>query len=536
MRTILLLLAMCAYATCSLDWTNWGNGIDNNRFADDSQITPSNVNSLIPMWTKTMDGDVSSTPTVKQIGGVTYVFVSDWTGKVYSLDAFNGYQFWKVDISDYTGIKNAPIGSVQYANGIFQSVSRNSPAYTKVGNKHVLVLGDQASGKLLGLDALTGALLWITTLDDHPTAFITMSPTIYEDHVYVGVSSSESGYVAINATYPCCSFAGSFHKVHARTGVKVWKWQSIHPSLRTGPPSEQYSGAALWGSSPSIDKKRGLVFAGTGQNYNYPTHVKNCIRQSRLNGSNEVLCLDERNYFDSFIALRISDGSLAWHKKLNNQSDYFNAACVFGAPACPPADIRGPDYDLGQAPMLYKRDGKKYAAAGAKSGIFWALNPKNGNLRWWSNTGPGSASGGVMWGSATNGKFIYTTNTNSGSKTYTLKNGQNTTLGIWSCMYASTGKFKWQITDPTGTSTPRSGHSSSSVTLTKGKVLFVGAEGALFGLDARNGDVKWRYNVTGTVITGPSVVGRYVYWGTGYGRYFGMGGNPGRTFYAFRRP
>ena len=518
------------------EWLNWGNGIDNNRYSKSNDIKVSNAHTLTLLWSKNLTGDVSATPTIVKIGHKQYVFFPDWMGYVYALDAYTGFQYWKANISSYTGITTAPIGGIAYANGIYNSTSRNSPAYGRVGNKHLLVLGDQASGKFMALNALDGSLEWIKVLDTHPTAVITMSPTIHDGYIYVGVSSTESGYVAVNATYPCCSFAGSFYKLNLLTGNTIWKWNAIHPSLRQGPPSEQYSGCALWGSSPSLDPVLGLVFTGTGQNYNYPTAVKECIRQSRLNGSNELLCLDPRNYFDSFIALSMADGSLVWFKKLNNQTDYFNAACVFGAPACPPLDIRGNDWDLPQAPMLYTRKGKKFAAAGAKSGIFWSLKPSDGSLRWWANTGPGGTGGGVMWGSATDGKTIFTSNTNSLRRTYTMKNGQNTTLGIWSAINAYNGQFKWQITDPTGTATPRSGHSGAPMTLTKKGVLFMGAEGRLYALDSSNGNILWTYNVTGTVMSGPAVVKDRVYWGTGYGRYFGLGGNSGKVFYAFKLP
>ena len=44
---------------------------------------------------------------------------------------------------------------------------------------------------------------------------------------------------------------------------------------------------------------------------------------------------------------------------------------------------------------------------GQKSGIYWALNPDNGNIVWSTPVGPGGSLGGIEWGTATDGKRIY---------------------------------------------------------------------------------------------------------------------------------
>jgi len=44
---------------------------------------------------------------------------------------------------------------------------------------------------------------------------------------------------------------------------------------------------------------------------------------------------------------------------------------------------------------------------GQKSGIFWALNPDNGNIVWSTPVGPGASLGGIEWGTATDGQRIY---------------------------------------------------------------------------------------------------------------------------------
>ena len=69
-------------------------------------------------------------------------------------------------------------------------------------------------------------------------------------HYYVGVSSVEE-------LEDCCAFQGSFQKLSLKDGHVVWKTSML-------PPNSGYYGVAVWGSSPSIDVKRRLVFIATG--------------------------------------------------------------------------------------------------------------------------------------------------------------------------------------------------------------------------------------------------------------------------------
>ena len=94
---------------------------------------------------------------------------------------------------------------------------------------------------------------------------------------------------------------------------------------------------------------------------------------------------------------------------------------------CP--DPAGPDYDFGQGPSLFKttHDGKKVEllGAGQKSGIYWALDPDTGEIVWSTQVGPGGLTGGLQWGSATDGEQIYTAVSNSGYQPHTMLTGPN---------------------------------------------------------------------------------------------------------------
>ena len=72
---------------------------------------------------------------------------------------------------------------------------------------------------------------------------------------------------------------------------------------------------------------------------------------------------------------------------------------------------RGPDFDFGSGVNLITVQTKKgpvqILGAGQKSGVYSALDPSTGHVRWATQVGPGSSLGGIEWGSATDGTRIY---------------------------------------------------------------------------------------------------------------------------------
>ncbi len=69
--------------------------------------------------------------------------------------------------------------------------------------KYGVFFGD-AHANAYGLDAQTGAELWVTKIDDHLVARITAAPALYNGRVYVPVSSSEE-FTAATLDYTCCT-------------------------------------------------------------------------------------------------------------------------------------------------------------------------------------------------------------------------------------------------------------------------------------------------------------------------------------------
>jgi polyvinyl alcohol dehydrogenase (cytochrome) len=96
------------------------------------------------------------------------------------------------------------------------------------GNK--LIIGDNenpnaahSGANIIAVDRQTGARIWTTNVEAHPAAIITGPPVVYQDVVYVGVSSNEESTLARNPSYKCCTFRGSVVALDANTGAILWK-------------------------------------------------------------------------------------------------------------------------------------------------------------------------------------------------------------------------------------------------------------------------------------------------------------------------
>lgn len=494
-------------------WSLGGQNLNNTRYqAGERYLNPKNVRQLSPKWVFSAGGELSATPAVVD----KTVYMPDWGGNFFKIDAQTGRQIWANSIASYINDPSIP-----------KAVSRTSPALK--GNK--VIIGSQEGAFLIAVNKDTGKLIWKTKLDKHPYAIITQSPTIYGNRVYVGVSSSEET-AANQPNYPCCTFRGSMTAVDLNTGKLLWKTYTVPENYGE---SDGYSGGAVWGSTPAIDPKRKLVYIATGNNYNVPKTVRNCITKlSSQKAPDESQCLDPNNYIDAIVALDLNTGTIKWANKLQGY-DTWTLACFYGGISnCP--DPKGPDYDFAQAPMLFtvKDAGKSrdLLGAGQKSGVFWALDRDTGKVVWSRIVGPGGAAGGIMWGSATDAQQIYVAISNYGFEKYTLDpSGETINGGSWSALDAATGKIIWQTADPSGERDMAPMTVANGVVYA-GSMASVADKNNMYALDAKTGKILWNFNSGGSVIAGAAVVDGTVYWGSGYSRIPG-GFKSNNKFYAF---
>ncbi len=510
---VLVPLAGASAAPGGVNWTNAGGDHGNTRSQpSESKLTVSNVSRLAKKWAFTTGGDVSATPAVYD----GTVYVPDWAGNLYAINAKTGVEEWRA--------------SIPAASGVPFDKARATPAVTD----SLVIVGTQGSilapdggpgGQVMAFSRATGHLVWRTQADSHAAAIITQSPTVFDGRVYVGVASQEEALAAFAPDYEL-SFRGSMLALDLATGAIVWKTYMAP----TG-----YTGNALWGSSPAIDTKRHQVLIATGNNYSVPQGVLDCVAAAGSDSAAQAACLPADDYFDSVMALDLTTGAVKWATRAIPY-DAWTVDCIpfFGdGHLCP--DPAGPDYDFGQAPALFtiKANGGKsvdVVGAGQKSGQFWVLDAATGAARWVTQAGPGGTAGGLQWGSAVDGRRVYAANANSNFVPWTLPGGAVTTAGVWSGLDASTGQILWQTTPPHG------GGASGPVTTANGIVFgcSLDAQGYMYALNGATGAVLWEFPSGGSCLSGAAISNGTVYWGSGYSN-FGFG-TPNNKVYAFGLP
>jgi polyvinyl alcohol dehydrogenase (cytochrome) len=455
---------------------------------------------------------VTAIPAV--VGGAVYF--PDWGGYLNKVDAASGTPIWSQPVSSYDGVKSG--------------VSRSAPAV--VGNS--VYIGDLNGGHLSAVSATTGKLIWTRQLDSSPYAILTAGPLVYGGVVYQGVSSSEEGAAGMPG-YRCCTFRGSIVAVSAATGAILWKTY-MTPSNGGRPCTQQspargcgYSGAAIWSTTPAIDAATNTLFVTTGNNYTVPDSVKTC----EANGGSPGKCLSPRDHVDSIVALDVSTGAIKWATGTGRFDDW-NLACVPGhAPNNCPANP-GPDYDFGSGPNLFtitNAAGQRelVVGAGEKSGQYWALDAATGKILWSQAAGPGGSLGGILWGTATDGKRIYVAEADYNGIPYTLPSGQSITSGSWAAIDPATGKVLWQTPDPSHNS-QGGGNAVGPVSVANGVVYAPSLSGHVYGLNAATGSILWDHQLAAAEIGGAAIVNGNVFWGDGNKRYSSTGTN---TFYDF---
>jgi polyvinyl alcohol dehydrogenase (cytochrome) len=488
-----------------------------NTSSAQSSISAASVSTLNPTWTFTTGGDVSARAAV--VNGVAYF--PDWAGNLYAVNTATGKAVWSHQLSDY-GL--AP-----------GTAARTSPAVSNgvvyIGTQYVAPTGSPATqpptGWLLAVNAASGKLVWKIRPDtSNQWPVITASPVVANGVVFVGMTANDE-FAAVNPNFVCCSARGNVVAVNAATGNVLWQTFTVPAG---------YSGGAVWGSNPVVDTARNTLFIGTGNNYSAPTDPAYvaCI----AGGGTAATCQSPSDHSDSILALDLTTGSVKWSTRLQNWnqgaygvtngSDDWNVGCVYGV-NCPPSS--GPDYDFGSAPNEITYTGphgpKTIIGAGQKSGLYYALDPDTGAELWQTQVGPGSSLGGLEWGSASDGTRIYVAVANFYGIPYAGGNA-----GSWAALDPATGQILWQVADPNGAI------DLGPVTVANGVVYAGSMAGSvtaptMFALDASSGKTLWSFAAGSSVIAGATVVGDYVFWGSGYA-HLGIPGYTGNNkFYAF---
>lgn len=479
-------------------WNGWGLDTDNTRYQPKPGLKAADVPKLKVKW-------AFAYPATMAIGQPTVVgdrlYVTTDSGQVINLNAQTGCAYWAVTAG-------APVRTAVSVGAL--------PAGSKA--KFAAYFGDEKA-TVHAVDAETGQELWKIKLDNHPVARITGSPVLYGDRLYVPVSSVEEA-ISRGDKYECCKFRGSVAALDAYTGKLIWQSYSIteemKPYKKNSAGTQLYgpAGAAIW-SAPTLDVKRGVLYAGTGNSYT----------DAPTGGS------------DAIIAFDLKTGKIRWaHQVLPNDNYIMNCGKP-GVGNCP--ETAGPDFDFGSSPILRKLpNGKDVILAGNKAGILFALDPdKQGKQIWEVKLGEGTALGGIEWGFTADAKNAYVPVADPFGQPDKRKPGL-------SAVEIATGKILWQVPSPAvkcSWGTMRCNNAqSAAASLIPGAIFSGTSDGHLRAYATADGKILWDFDTAaqpydavngkqakgGTIDAGGAVIANgMVYVNSGYGRILGMPGN-----------
>ena len=479
-------------------WRGWSPSADNTRAQSmpRADLRVSDIPKLTLKWSFAFP-DASAAWSQPTVAG-DRLFVGSQNGTVFALGRTSGCLRWAFTAS----------------GGVRTAITMDSTG--------TLYFGDTAANVYAVTDEdQRGTLRWRRSVESHPLARITGTPTLHDGRLYVPTSSYEEAQGA-DPQYPCCTFRGSITALDAATGNVLWKTHTIaeEPQRRgtstAGVPLWGPSGAAIW-SAPTVDARRGLLYVSTGNIYSGPPHP----------AGNAIIALDLKN------------GSVRWSKQLT-ANDVYISNCRAGNPNCP--EKNGPDFDFGSPPMLVRTSaGRDLIVVGQKSGIGWALDPENrGEVVWEYRAGRGGVLGGIEWGSAADGERAYfavsdiTLPQPGGLHAVTLATGQR----AW---------FAPPRPPACGSGRGCNAAQSAAVTVIPGAVFSGSNDGALRVYSTIDGAILWEFDSNREFTTvngvpgrgasmigpGPVVADGMVFVSSGYGAF---GGRPGNVLLAFGVP
>jgi len=458
----------CSSSRSGPNFTGSGypNGDTSNTRQVGGPINSTSVTNLEQAWTLPITatsafGSYASSPIISK--GVMYS--QDLASNVQAIDVETGEVLWS---TPFEQPDHGPNGVV-VANG--------------------LVFGATPI-EAFALDQKTGKEVWSVELARNGKEGIDMAPGYQDGLVYVST-------VPVNVEeFYGGNGVGILWALDAKTGKKVWQFNTVPNDLWSSKSVNINSGGGLW-YTPAFDEK-GSMYIAVGNPGPIPGTEKYPWGSSRP-GPNL--------YTDSLVKLDAKTGKMDW---------YYQAT---------PHDVN--DWDLQDPPILAKVGGKEAVIGAGKSGIVVAVDANSGKLLWKRPVGlhnghdniglaamkgeysklklpmtilPGSL-GGVIAPMSTDGKYVFVPIVNSSltlsSQTEKSEGGPGN--GELVALDLATGKIKWKQK----LSTPAFG----SATSVNDIVFTTTYDGNVSAFDTSNGTVVWREKLPASTNSGVTVSG-----------------------------
>jgi len=495
------------------NWLTYSGTFLGQRHSQLTQITPANVKDLGLQWVfQARSSEASNTKfeaTALVADGVLYTVQPP--NDIVALDAATGRQFW---IYSYAPSRLA------------------RPCCGRV-NRGLAILGDTLfmatiDARLIAVDAKSGRPIWTADVAKPEAGYaLTLAPLVVKDKVIVGTAGGEYGIRGFLAAYD------------VKTGKEVWRFYTIPGPGEPGhdtwdKDSWEHGGASVWVTG-SYDPELNLTYWGIGN------------PGPDWNGDDRG---GDNLYSDSVVALDADTGKLKWYFQFSPHDEF--------------------DYDSTQVPVLadmnWQGSPRKVMLFANRNGFFYVLDRTTGKfllgkpfveVSWASGLdkngrpipAPGKAptregtliypgnQGGTNWYSPSfsphTGLFYVPTwasystvyvkqnvdyveglryggGTGNGPRPGTAAIGgvnyrkEDEGFGAVRAIDPRTGEMKWQF--------KMSDVTDAGILTTASDLLFSGGrEGYFFALDARNGNLLWKFTVGAPVASGPmsySVNGR----------------------------
>ena len=476
-------------------WPTYNGDYSGRRFSSLDQINQSNIDLLKIEWIYRITGigpqrgvgnpTIKSTPLM--VNGILYFTIPD---HVFAVSALTGEQLWQFDFEDHGGHLVGQRGVGMYRDWLYFMTP---------------------DGWFISLNAKDGKERWRKKVADEKLQyFTTMAPVIVKNHVLVGVGGD------------AMDVRGYLEARDPETGDLQWRWWS-EPQKKGDPGSD------TWPSQASMDHGGGMTWLpGT-----YDPELN--LLYWGTGNANPVFAGQSRKganlYTASIVALNPDTGKLAW---------YFQAS---------PHDTH--DWDNVETPVLFDAmiDGKprKLLAQGARAGWFFVLDRTNGkNLvskpfsgtgNWAKGVDPKTGSpipdpdkepkvdgsmidmpamGATNWPPPSydpQTELFYLNGTEGYGMAYLYDTSENPEgygggggggFDMRSALFAldvRTGNLRWKHEHSGG----RGGAGiSGGILTTAGHLLFTGDSGNLVAFDPGTGRILWHQQLVNSPTNGPS--------------------------------
>jgi outer membrane protein assembly factor BamB len=302
-----------------LTGSGYANGDLANTREVDGSIKTTNVNSLEVAWTLPLEGrstygSYAASPIMSE--GVVYI--QDLGSNVQAIDQETGEILWT---KSYEVASHGPNGVVVMDGRVHGATATEAFA----------------------LDQKTGRELWSVELTRNDSEAIDMAPGYYDGVVYVSTVSATQGIPYVPGG------VGILWALDAKTGKKLWKWNTVPDDLWGNPKVN--AGGGLW-YTPAFDD-RGFMYFGVANAGPDPGTGRFPWGSSRP-GPNL--------YTNSIVKLDARDGRMEWYFQQLPHGLY--------------------EWDFQGPPILAEVDGEELVVAGGKSGFVIAFDRQTGKPVW----------------------------------------------------------------------------------------------------------------------------------------------------------